>query len=68
MLFITFFFVCLINLSILKNVKTVEKDTVVDELKVKNPNLLKSLYLLSFESYLGFEDEIEKIKKLLSNY
>lgn len=50
------------------HVKTVEKDTVVDELKVKNPNLLKSLYLLAFESYLGFEDEIEKIKTLLSNY
>lgn len=36
-------------------VKKVEKDTVVDELKLKNPDLLKALYLLAFQSYAGFE-------------
>ncbi len=35
-------------------VETVEKDTVIDELKRKNPDLLKALYLLAFESYNGF--------------
>ena len=36
-------------------VKTVEPDTVVDELKKKDPDLLKALYLLAFKSYTGFE-------------
>ncbi len=35
-------------------VDTVEKDTVIDELKEKNPNLLKAIYLLAFETYNGF--------------
>lgn len=38
-----------------KEVKTVEPDTVVKELRAKDPNLLKALYLLAFESYLGFD-------------
>lgn len=37
------------------NVPVVEEDTVLAELKNKNPNLLKSLYLLAFDSYLGFQ-------------
>ena len=37
------------------SVKTVEKDTVVEELREKDPDLLKALYILAFESYLGFE-------------
>lgn len=36
-------------------VDTVEKDTVIDELKTKNPDLLKAIYLLAFETYNGFE-------------
>ncbi len=36
-----------------KNV-TVEADTVVEELKTKNIDTLKALYLLAFESYEGF--------------
>ncbi len=35
-------------------VDTVEKDTVIEELKQKNPDLLKAIYLLTFESYNGF--------------
>ncbi len=35
-------------------VETVEKDTVIEELKQKNPDLLKAIYLLAFESYNGF--------------
>jgi hypothetical protein len=38
-----------------KSVPTVQKDTVIDELKSKNPDVLKSLYLLAFETYEGFE-------------
>lgn len=49
-------------------VKTVEKDTVVDELKEKSPNLLKALYLLAFESYLGFEPFDVKLRKLLGDF
>ena len=33
----------------------VGSDTVVDELKEKNPDLLKALYLLAFKEYEGFE-------------
>lgn len=36
-------------------VDTVEEDTVIKELKEKNPDLLKALYLLAFEQYNGFE-------------
>ena len=36
-------------------VDTVEKDTVIDELKTNNPDLLKAIYLLAFETYNGFE-------------
>lgn len=39
-------------------VDTVEQDTVIDELKTKNPNLLKAIYLLAFESYNGFNELI----------
>ncbi len=35
-------------------VETVEKDTVIEELKAKNPDLLKAIYLLAFETYNGF--------------
>ncbi len=35
-------------------VETVEKDTVIDELKERNPDLLKAIYILAFESYNGF--------------
>ena len=30
------------------------KDTVIEELKQKNPDLLKAIYMLAFESYNGF--------------
>ena len=42
--------------KLIKNdvVDTVEHDTVFDELKAKNPDLLKALYLLAFETYNGF--------------
>lgn len=36
-------------------VDTVENDTVIDELRAKNPDLLKAIYLLAFETYNGFE-------------
>ena len=36
-------------------VDTVEKDTVIEELKANNPDLLKAIYLLAFETYNGFE-------------
>lgn len=52
----------------LQKVRTVEKDTVVNELRAKNPNLLKALYLLAFESYLGFENESEQLKKAIYQY
>lgn len=34
---------------------SVEEDTVFDELKKKNPDMLKSLYMLAFSEYEGFE-------------
>lgn len=37
-------------------VRTVEKDTVIEELQRTNPDLLKALYLLAFESYNGFDE------------
>ncbi|MCF6344148.1 MAG: Eco47II family restriction endonuclease [Devosiaceae bacterium] len=33
-----------------------EKNSVLEELEILSPNLLKSLYLLSFERYSGFEN------------
>lgn len=44
--------------KLIKNdvVDTVEQDTVIDELKAKNPDLLKAIYLLAFETYNGFEN------------
>lgn len=57
-----FFLICkqlpiTIEKLISKNiVETVEKDTVVEELKKKNPDLLKALYLLAFEKYNGFNN------------
>jgi len=39
-----------------KAVKTVEEDSVVTELRTKNPDLLKALYLLAFDDYLGFSE------------
>lgn len=46
-------------------VKTVEPDSVVEELKAKDPNLLRALYLLAFESYLGFDSETSKLLALI---
>ena len=51
-----------------KSVRVVEEDTVVQELSSKNPDLLKSLYLLAFESYLGFEYEMNDVMKLLDEF
>ncbi len=42
-----------------ESVRTVEKDTVIEELKSKNDDLLKALYLLAFESYNGFDAEFK---------
>lgn len=36
-----------------------EKDTVIDELREKNPDILKSLYMLAFSTYEGFKEECE---------
>lgn len=38
---------------------SVEKDSVIEELKEKNPDVLKSLYLLAFSTYEGFKEECE---------
>lgn len=38
------------------SVPTVEDDTVIKELRTKNPNILKAMYLLAFETYEGFEN------------
>lgn len=35
---------------------SVEEDTVIQELRAKNPDILKSLYLLAFDSYEGFNN------------
>lgn len=32
----------------------VGSDTVIDELREKNPDLLKTLYILAFKEYEGF--------------
>ena len=40
----------------------VGSDTVIDELKEKNPDLLKALYLLAFKEYEGFEKLYCRIK------
>lgn len=34
----------------------VEKDSAFEELKHKNPNILKALYMLAFQEYEGFEN------------
>ena len=36
-------------------IATVQKDTVMEELRMKNPDTLKALYLLAFQTYEGFE-------------
>ncbi len=36
-------------------IQTAAQDTVITELKRKNPDLLKALYLLAFETYNGFK-------------
>lgn len=38
---------------------SVEKDTVIDELRENNPDVLKSLYMLAFSTYEGFKEECE---------
>lgn len=42
------------NLISENKIALVQRDTVIEELKVKNPDILKSLYLLAFETYEGF--------------
>lgn len=49
-----------------KSVRVVEEDTVVQELAKKNPDLLKSLYLLAFDSYLGFEHKMNDTMRIIS--
>ena len=51
-----------------KSVRVVEQDTVVEELSKKNPDLLKSLYLLAFESYLGFDQTSNVLDDFQKNY
>ncbi|MDD2208523.1 MAG: Eco47II family restriction endonuclease [Bacilli bacterium] len=36
---------------------SVDEDTVIKELKEKNPDILKSLYILAFSTYEGFKEE-----------
>lgn len=38
-----------------RGIPVAEEDSVLTELKKKNPDLLKALYLLAFESYWGFD-------------
>lgn len=35
----------------------VENDTVISELSLTNPDILKSLYMLAFSTYEGFKNE-----------
>lgn len=37
------------------SIRTVEEDTVIDELREKNPDTLMALYLLAFSTYEGFD-------------
>lgn len=37
----------------------VENDTVISELSLTNPDILKSLYMLAFSTYEGFKNECE---------
>lgn len=37
------------------SIRTVEEDTVIDELREKNPDTLMALYLLAFSAYEGFD-------------
>lgn len=41
------------------NEYVVEEDTVLDELRANNPDILKSLYMLAFSTYEGFKEECE---------
>lgn len=43
------------NLIKTNDARTIQPDTVIEELKKKNPDLLKALYLLAFNDYMGFE-------------
>lgn len=43
------------KLVAMNSVPTVKPDTVIDELKRKNPDTLSALYLLAFETYEGFK-------------
>jgi len=60
-----FYLICkelpsIIDEIILENKQlTVEEDTVISELKETNPDILKSLYLLAFSTYEGFNQECE---------
>ncbi len=36
---------------------SVDEDTVIKELKEKNPDIIKSLYILAFSTYEGFKEE-----------
>ena len=56
-----------INELILKDsVRTVQKDTVIEELKRKKPDTLTALYLLAFETYEGFSDLVKNpVRSLL---
>lgn len=42
------------NLIAENQIPLVSEDTVIEELQAKNPDILKSLYLLAFETYEGF--------------
>ena len=47
----------LINEIVSKNEQlSVEEDTVIQELRLKNKDLLKALYLLAFSTYEGFDE------------
>ena len=37
----------------------IKDDTVISELRSKNPDILKSLYMLAFSTYEGFKEECE---------
>ena len=39
------------------------KQYIIDELREKNPDLLKALYLLAFKEYEGFDKIKQKFKR-----
>lgn len=49
-----------------KSIPTVGNDTVIDELKNQNPDILKSLYLLAFKTYEGFGNLVVQTNELKS--